>query len=393
MDSRVHSLVLDIYDTILDESAWDRVLDQVAGLIGARGCIMFEIDTEQTRALTATHLSSAYDRSLVNEYNRVFVEQELADQSVFARHSTLGDEITVVSDEVLAKSQEELAARPNARAMAGWGIHHRAGAILSRDNPSHNRFSVQFSREHGPLNAADQGILRILLPHMAKACELARPVSSLQRASVSLSAALDRLRIGVCLIRSNRDIIAKNAEFDRQIGETGVFFRSSSGKLQMRQAEDQLWLEQLVASAGNHGRYGARPRKEALGGTGEGAEITLSVEIAPLTSADAFGETRLDGFAVYSLDTSRPIVLDIDVVSKALSLTQSEGALVDMLSQGLTNREIAERRQRSVETVNSQVKSLLSKAGCANRTQIIRRATTIGANFLMDAPHNGDARR
>ena len=48
----------------------------------------------------------------------------------------------------------------------------------------------------------------------------------------------------------------------------------------------------------------------------------------------------------------------------------------------LTNREIAGHRDRSVETINTQVKSLLAKADCANRTQLIRRATTIGCRFL-----------
>lgn len=391
MDDRVRSLILDIYDTILDDTSWDRVLDQVAEVVGARGCIMFEIESEPSGALSATHLSSAYDPKLVDDYNRVHAKLELADQSLFARHSAAGDGVDIISDEVLAKTQEELAARANSKAMASFGIHHRAGALLSKDNPLKNRFSVQFTQDHGPLNKADRRILNTLLPHMAKACELARPVSHLQKMSVGLAAALDNFRIGVCLIRADRAIIAQNREFERQMSDTGIFFRTSSGQLEMRRSEDQEWFQRLVSDIGNHGQFGARPRKEALAGTGRGSDITLSVELAPLTSADAFGETRLDGFAVYSFDTSKPIDLDIDVVSQALSLTQSEGALVGLLAQGMTNREIAERRERSVETVNSQVKSLLLKADCANRTQIIRRVTNIGANFLMESPHNGDA--
>ena len=57
-------------------------------------------------------------------------------------------------------------------------------------------------------------------------------------------------------------------------------------------------------------------------------------------------------------------------------------SLHGLLAEGLTNRQISDRRNRSVETINSQVKSLLAKADCANRTQLIRRATTIGCRFL-----------
>ncbi len=392
MDERAQALILDIYDTILDPSHWPRVLDQIAELVDARGCIMFEIDGDMPgRALSAKHISSVYDRQTVDAYIREQAAYELADQELFARHSALADSVDIIGDDVLAESRQELDARPNSRAMAAFGIDHRAGALLSKDHPQRNRFSIQFSKHHGPINGGDRRILDLLLPHMAKACELARPLSRLQKLSANLVAALDKFRIGVCLIRANRSIVTQNYEFSRQMSESATFRKSPSGQLMMRRPEDQAWLEGLVAEVTNHGKFGARPRKEALAGSRASHHGTLSVEIAPLTSGDAFGERRLDGFAVYSLDTSRPLDLDIGVVSQVLSLTDAEGALINLLAQGLTNREIAAQRDRSVETVNSQVKSLLSKSDCANRTQLIRRATNIGANFLMGTPQTGDA--
>jgi len=131
-----------------------------------------------------------------------------------------------------------------------------------------------------------------------------------------------------------------------------------------------------------HGKFGARPRKEALvGGSSESGG--LAVEILPLASNDAFGEQRIDGFAVCSLDTSQPIPLDLKRVSQALSLTNTEIRLIEFLAEGLTNREIAARRVRSIETINSQVKGILMKTDCANRTQLIRKITNIGADFLI----------
>lgn len=392
MDDRTNSLILDIYDTIVDDTLWHSVLDKVAALVDARGCIMFRIDDQAATTLTATHFSSRYDPDLVKEYNHIHAALELADQRIFAQHSAAGDSVDIISDEVLASGQDELAARENSKAMAAFGIYHRAGALLSKDNPRQNRFSVQFSKRHGPLNEKDRKILNILLPHMSKACELARPVTQLRRVSSNLAAALDKFRIGVCVIRSTREIVAQNLEFERQMSDTGIFYRTASGQIAMQRQENQQWLLHLMSDIGHHGQFGARPRKEAMGAIRKGSGTVLSVELAPLTSADAFGETRLDGFVIYSLDTSKPIDLDIDVVAQTLLLTKSEASLVELLSQGLTNREIAEQRDRSVETVNSQVKSLLVKTGCANRTQIIRRATNIGADFLTDLTHTGDVR-
>ncbi|MCF7702226.1 helix-turn-helix transcriptional regulator [Loktanella sp. M215] len=378
------SLILDIYDTVLDTARWPQVLDRIAASLGARGCMIFELTpgTGSDRILTAPFISEKYDRTLVDDYLRTFSTIEIEDQDVFARFSATGDGIDVIGDHMLAADHATLAARPNARAMADYGIRYRAGALLSKDDPRRDRFSVQFSERHGPFTAEDAAKLQWILPHVAKACALARPVSQLAEMNSGLAEALDRFRIGVCLLRADGQIVMENAEFERQRTEAGVFRRLRDGRLEMCAAADRAWLADLMGSAHCHGRFGARPRKEALGSRSCRAG-RLSVELAPITSADAFGERRLDGFALYSLDTGRPIDLDIGLVAQTLSFTASETALVGLLAEGLTNREIAQRRNRSVETVKTQVTSLLSKADCVNRTQFIRLVSNMGAKFLQ----------
>ena len=73
-----------------------------------------------------------------------------------------------------------------------------------------------------------------------------------------------------------------------------------------------------------------------------------------------------------------------DLTRRVPVLTPRERDVLRLLTDGLTNRQISDRRNRSVETINSQVKSLLAKADCANRTQLIRLASSIGASFVMD---------
>lgn len=377
------SLILDIYDTVLDAARWPPVLDRIANALGARGCMIFELTSGRgaERALAAPFISDGYDRPLVEDYLRAFRTDELEDQDVFSRHSANGDGIDVIGDAVLAPDAAALAARPNARAMAEYGIRFRAGALLNKDDPRRDRFSVQFSERHGPFCVVDDRMLATILPHVAKACALARPVAQLAQLGDGLEQTLDRFRMGVCLMRADRRIVTENAEFKRQRAEAGIFRRLPDGRLEMCAAADRAWLADLTGDAARHGRFGARPRKEAMASrscSGGG----LSVEVAPLTSADAFGERRLDGFALYSLDTTQPIELDLDLVATTLSLTGSETALVDLMAEGLTNREIALRRDRSVETVKTQVASLLAKADCVNRTQFIRLVSNMGARFL-----------
>jgi DNA-binding CsgD family transcriptional regulator len=67
-----------------------------------------------------------------------------------------------------------------------------------------------------------------------------------------------------------------------------------------------------------------------------------------------------------------------------------EEAAYYVASEGLTNVQISERRSKSVETINSQVKSILDKTQTANRTQAIRLATNITSSFVVErSPQNG----
>lgn len=53
-------------------------------------------------------------------------------------------------------------------------------------------------------------------------------------------------------------------------------------------------------------------------------------------------------------------------------LTAAERATLDLLRTGLSNAEIARRRAVSVNTVRTQVSSMLSKLGLANRKALAR---------------------
>ena len=63
---------------------------------------------------------------------------------------------------------------------------------------------------------------------------------------------------------------------------------------------------------------------------------------------------------------------DLELAQHAFQLTAAEVALIEPVSAGLTNGEIALLRERSVETIKVQVKSILAKTRSANRTQLVQ---------------------
>ncbi|MCR9061833.1 MAG: LuxR C-terminal-related transcriptional regulator [Rhodobacteraceae bacterium] len=108
----------------------------------------------------------------------------------------------------------------------------------------------------------------------------------------------------------------------------------------------------------------------------------MCIEITPLQKSDEIGNGLFGGFVLCSTDTSLPVMCDKTRIRQAFGLTSAEASLVDAIGEGLTNPEIADRRNRSVSTVNAQTKSILAKSNCANRTQFVRMMMRFGASFL-----------
>lgn len=121
-----NDLLLRIYDTVAAPELWPAVLDQVADAIGARGCIVFELNGQGTeRRITAPFCSASNDAALLEKYIGLFFETELADKDVFEAHSAASDQVDLIDDSVLAENDRELLRKPNVRLLRRVGNCYR----------------------------------------------------------------------------------------------------------------------------------------------------------------------------------------------------------------------------------------------------------------------------
>ena len=373
-------LVTGIYDTIADVSLWPDVLDRIANRAGARGAMLFEI--EDKAALNAKYLSTAYSRDVVDGYMREFMTEEMADQHAFVRHIRQHDRVDIVPDTIIYDDVQEFYGRSHVKATMAIGLLHRAGALLNKDNIEVGRFSIQYGADRGAMTADETSILNQLLPHVAKAFHLGSPVQQLAAQNQGLIAAIDRLTIGICILDRTGNVVVANQEFNRQAQDYPVFQITPSGALHFPLPRNQASFSALRSNAMGHGRFGARPRKEAIP---VDDDSFLCIEVAPIDHIGEIGSQAIGGCLVYSTDTSRPMHCDTPLIRQAFGLTETESGLVDDICQGHTNVQIAARRERTVDTINSQVKSILNKSGSANRTQLVRLMMSFGTPLLQDA--------
>lgn len=390
----VSELLLALYDAVLAPERWPAALQRVAEFLGGAGAIVFERPGgEAPRAVQASHLSANYRASALDAYLARFADHELDDQILFERSSMLSDKVELVSDEAVARDGTPLSARLNARFLRIFGLRHRAAALLDKDDPTRDRFSVQFAADRGPIAAAEIARASLVLPHIAKALAIARPFRELSESRTIAFSSLDRLRLGVAITDCGGRPLFENSEFRRIAADRGTIGRDRAGRLALREARAQKQLAGLLGDVGAHGRFGARPRKEAVIVDGEDAVSGLCVEVCPVSRIDEVSARPVDGYLVTCLDTQTVFDLDLTAMSRAFELTGAEERVLAQVTNGYSNPQIALFCSRSVETVNSQIKALLAKTRCENRTQLVRLASALCQRLTTGRIDQGPAGR
>lgn len=385
MDQTTRELVLDIYDTVATPGNWGHVLDRLSDRFGALGAIIFELEGQGAERRIRYDLASAfYEQDLLDGYMAAFEAHELEDHDAFLARSLAADKIDLIPDRALYDDPAHIDSKANTRAAAEFGIFHRVGCLLDKDNTARGRFTLQYGHDGVEQQALHRDAVLQVLPHVSKALSLGRPAQDLALAQQGLLEAMDRLNVGVCIMDAAARIIATNVEFQRQVDAHARLGMDASGRLMLGTAGSARLFKQMFDEVTRHGQFGARPRKEAIPLGEDATDGALCIELAPLTAVPEMGSAPLQGVILYSLDTSRPVEIDLVAVGRTFGLTSAEVELADLISEGLTNAQIAERRARAIDTVRTQVKSVLAKTGAANRTQLVRLLSGFDARWVRD---------
>ena len=380
MSDNTHETILKIYDAAADDTLWPDVLQRIADGANAAGSLVLRHSGYGSgMKFSAPYVSNDVHKGVIDEYLDEFRDDEIRDQLTLVEHTSHTDEVNLLEDNVLAPDIETLKSLPSVRRLQEGGLLHRAACLLNKDNTGAFRFAIQLSETRGRLTHEEKAYLNPLLPHLAKAFDLGQPAHQVASNNLSLLGAIDRLNIGICILDPAGRVVTKNAEFDRQLDLHRVFTIASNGKFKFSAPSHQKHLSDMQTSALNHGRFGARPRKEAIP---TGDDGYLCIEFVPLDRSAEIGSAKFEGIILYSADTSRPWHMHIEAIQVAHGLTVTEAQLIGAISDGFTNAQIAEQRDRSVTTIASQVKSILAKTNCSTRTQLVRLMMSFGADFL-----------
>jgi DNA-binding CsgD family transcriptional regulator len=377
----LQQLISRIYDCAVQPALWPDVLQDIAREAGAFGAMIFDCETQSGQDLVRLrYLSSIYDPDTVSRYVATQNACEVSDQARFAMLSSQGDEVNLIRCDDLFSGRAELENQPNVQAMMEMGVYYRAGALLCKDTIALDRFALQFRRAQGAILEGKCLKIQGILPHVAKALSIGRAFGAAQKQNLALIDALERLPFGMAIMRPNGDLIFNNTTFLTLADRFGMLRGAPLQKLTVSLLPEAI--RRLLQGTHKHGRFGARPLREAAFMQGRLDDMGLFIEVSPIVSHPEFEHFGRGTYLVSLLDSQNDHLVDAGVLRSFFPITEAESKVMDLVVKGHTNAEIATLRDRSLETINSQLKALILKSGTRNRTELVRLAVSLSVANL-----------
>lgn len=242
-----------------------------------------------------------------------------------------------------------------------------------------------------PFDRRERHLLDKILPHLQQALALAERLGLRSRSARMSLAALDALAVKVVLVDVDMKVLFANAAALAYLAGAHAALsaiRSGPGSLDgihlcARHRDHALPLRRLVAGAAAGGAGGVLRVRDIIGDAERGASHALLVSPAPdgWMDAPAGPPARLQpGLAVIVIqDLTARMAPPADLLCALHGFTRAEAVVATALVGGASAEEVARQRHVSLDTVRSQIRSILAKSESVNLRDLERWMASLTA--------------
>ena len=350
-----------IYECSFVPELWPGVLDDLAGLAGSRGGLLFSARDRVLNWTASASLKSIF-QSYVEDgwFARCPRRVCLFGQSMpgfFVEHDFW------TPDQLEGKAIYRDFFRPRG---LGWS----AGTGLQMPTGDHIVFSVEREHSRGPIERERVEALNALRSHLARSALVSARLG-LQRAQ-GANDALTSMGLPALLLDEKATVIAANRLIEQMVEH--VQWRAHNRiALTDGRAGELLWA--ALAALGHHPESAVRsfPLRDA------DDRASMVAHIIPVRRSvhDIF----TGSYAVLVLTpVSAPPAPPLELMRSLFDLTPSEARVASGLAVGETLEEIAAAGGVAITTVRSQMRQVLEKTGCARQAEVV----SLLANVTLD---------
>jgi len=250
------------------------------------------------------------------------------------------------------------------------GQHHMLlGAVGDADHTV-----IGFFRDKREFDAKEKSALTTVLPHLQRAIQLSRRLRQAEIDARVGCAAFEALHGSAIVVDADLNVLFANSMAENTLSRRGLPIAIAAGshatsapRLSVANREKSARLRTLVEDAA-HGGSGGAMRLEL--DTGEDDRINqLAVLVSPQPAQFSSHDLERGAAApvlVLISELSRPSAPKQSLLSELFGLSIAEGAVALALLGGQTAESVARERDVSLETVRSQIRTVLRKSDATN---------------------------
>lgn len=362
-----------VYDAPLSPSIWPEIIDEVANHLNAIGSTLFYSDVNNPEINpVATCWSDFWRSHHLSQYLSEVASDEPSGHMLLNRKPR-----EIMTSENISREERMSISEFLLKVKSLFGIE---GLVASRLTDSGNWFdyiTLQYDTNHGPIKRKELRQLEILLPHLSKSLEISRPMILLEHRFNKVLDSLNHFHIGVIILSEKNHHIASNDVAKHIIALSDGLSFDKQGKIFATHCDTNKTLQQLIKQTTKTAHSNGNSCGSLLRINRRSAKDAFLVEVAPLSDTKNQIDSVLGGSILFLIDPDNPGHVSLKGLIELYGLTVTEADICQHITDGYSNREIAEIRNVSPETIKTQVISLFRKTKVMNRAELIRKALSI----------------
>ena len=361
---KLSDLIGDIYDTVLDQSLWEDVIERAAYFVGGVGAALFSKNAAYQEG------SVQYDFGIDPHYKRLYFEKYITLDPATTGHF-LADIDQPVAVEDLMSPAEFLETRFYREWVRPQGLVDFVSAVLDKSATSAAMFGVFRSERDGMVDDETKHRMRLIVPHIRRVVLIGR-MFDLKAAEVTMFAdTLDGLSAGMCLVDAGGRIVHANAAGYALIN-AGDILRSVGGRLVARDAQvDKTLRETFVAAGQGDAALGTMGIAVPLIGRDNERYVA---HLLPLTSGARrrAGKTYTAVAALFVRKAALEAPSAFEIIGKTFKLTPSELRVLLAIVEVGGVPEVAAALGIAVTTVKTHLGRLFEKTGATRQADLVK---------------------
>ncbi|MBE9395688.1 helix-turn-helix transcriptional regulator [Pontibacterium sp. N1Y112] len=374
LDQKQLAILDRLYKCILNPEGWGDLIECIKDDVGAYGTnifvgdrIFFELQNSWlTQDIQAKFPAFAEQGFIQREIPVNETAIKIVPQPKFILMTEIEDAHNRISDN-----------KVDNREVHDWlyaneGIRHRYVTPMNY-HPTHFD-SICISYRDGSQAAIEQGVSRgnSYLPHLANLINVSRPFLLLKARFNGVMEVLDRFRLGVFLLTLDGTLVEQNEAARNILDAKDAIRLGQKHRLTLSDMDKQRELQHVIKQMASteQGAKGALQHRMQIPRAADQRDLLL--EVAPLLHKDL-----PIGAIVIAIDPDTKALINTSHFGELFSLTDAEQSVCQLLLEGHKSGDIADMRSTRVDTVRSQVKSILTKTETYQQTELIRLALSI----------------